>query len=346
MPLGRLAVLISIYLISGSDGYAGQSLGEAKEKEPLAVVGGQTVHYDDLLPLVASQVFQLRLKEYEVKSKALDNFVNKKLLEAEARKKGISGEKLLDQEVDSKVAEPAEIELQALYIVQKDQLQRPFNEISPQLRQLLKQAKLQQARQDYYQRLREQAGVSIRLQKPLVQVGNDPSRLRGNPAAPVMIVEFADFQCSYCRTIQPALKSLIAKYEGQVSLAYRDFPLRDIHPQAQLAAEASRCAGEQGKFWQYHDLLFEHQNRLERAGLSEHARSLQLDEKQFDSCLLTGRYTAQIEEDRQVALKVGFSGTPAFVINGNPLSGNLPVEAFEKIIQAELAPSNDRRRTR
>ena len=334
-----LALPVFVFLLLGSAASLAQTVGQAKQKEPLAVVGGQTIYDDDLVPFVQGQVFQLRLQEYEVKSKALENLVNQKLLEAEAKKKGIPTEKLLEQEVDAKVPEPTETELQALYIVQKEQLRKSFDDIRAQLQQLLKQAKLQQARQDYYKRLREQAGVSIFLQKPKVEVAYDPARLRGNPKAPVVIVEFSDFQCPYCRSVQPTLKNLLAKYEGRVSLSYRDLPLRDIHPQAQMAAEASRCAGEQGKFWEYHDLLFENPNKLNREGLVEQARSLKLDEKQFDSCLSSGKYKAQVEHDRQLGMRAGLTGTPGFFINGNMLSGNLPQDSFEKVIQSELADS-------
>ena len=334
-----LALPVFVFLLLGSAASLAQTAGQAKQKEPLAVVGGQTIYDDDLVPFVQGQVFQLRLQEYEVKSKALENLVNQKLLEAEAKKRGIPTEKLLEQEVDAKVAEPTEAELQALYIVQKEQLRKSFDEIKAQLQQLLKQAKLQQTRQDYYKRLREQAGVSIFLQKPKVEVAYDPARLRGNPKAPVVIVEFSDFQCPYCRSVQPTLKNLLAKYEGRVSLSYRDLPLRDIHPQAQMAAEASRCAGEQGKFWEYHDLLFENPNKLNREGLVEQVRSLKLDEKQFDSCLSSGKYKAQVEQDRQLGLRAGLTGTPGFFINGNMLSGNLPQDSFEKVIQSELADS-------
>ncbi len=339
----RSAALVFVFLLLGSVASVAQTVGQAKQKEPLAVVGGQPIYDDDLVPFVQAQVFQLRLQEYEVKSKALENLVNQMLLEAEAKKKGIPTEKVLEQEVDAKVSEPSEAELQALYIVQKEQLRKSFDEIKAQLQQLLKQAKLQQARQDYYKRLREQAAVSIFLQKPKVEVAYDPARLRGNPKAPVVIVEFSDFQCPYCRSVQPTLKNLLAKYEGRVSLSYRDLPLREIHPQAQMAAEASRCAGEQGKFWESHDLLFENQNKLNREGLVEQGRNLKLDEKQFDSCLSSGKYKAQIEQDRQLGLKAGVSGTPGFIINGNLLSGNLPQDSFEKTIEAELAAAKDKR---
>jgi protein-disulfide isomerase len=339
----KLALLAFVFLLVGSAKSIAQISGQAKQKEPLAVVAGQTIYDDDLLPFVQAQVFQLRLQEYDVKSKALENLVNQKLLEAEGKKKGIPTEKVLEQEVDAKVAEPTEAELQALYIVQKQQLGKPFDEIRPQLLQLLKKSRIQEAREGYYKRLREQDGVSILLQKPKVQVAYDPARLRGDPKAPVVIVEFSDFQCPYCQSVQPTLKTLLAKYEGRVSLAYRDLPVRDIHPQAELAAEASRCAGEQGKFWEYHDLLFANQNKLDRPGLVELAHGLKLDEKQFDSCLASGKYQAQIEQDRQLGLRAGVAGTPGFFVNGNLLSGNLPQDAFEKVIQAELAaPPKDK----
>jgi len=301
------------------------------------MVAGQPIIDDDLMPFVQAQVFQLRLQEYDVKSKALENLVNQRLLESEAKKKGISTEKLLEQEADAKIAEPTEGEVKALYIVQKQQLGKPFEELRPQLQQLLKKSRIQEAREDYYKRLREHAGVSILLQRPKVDVAYDPARLRGDSKARVIIVEFSDFQCPYCQSVQPTLKTLLAKYDGQVSLAYRDLPLRDIHPQAELAAEGSRCAGEQGKFWEFHDLLFANQNKLDRPGLVGLAHELKLDEKQFDSCLTSGKYKEQIEQDRQTGLRAGVSGTPGFFINGSLLSGNLPQESFERIIQAELA---------
>lgn len=341
----RLAVLVSVFLFLGSAACVAQARGQAKQKEPVAVVGGQTIYDDDLLPLVQGQVFQLRLQEYEVKSKVLENLVNQTLLEAEAKRKGIPAQKLLEQEVDAKVPEPTEAELQALYIVQKEQLKKSFDELKAQLQQLLKHAKLQQARLDYYKRLREQAGVSILLKKPRVEAAYDPSRLRGNPKAPVVILEFSDFQCPYCQSVQPTLKNLLAKYEGRVSLAYRDLPLRDIHPQAERAAEASRCAGEQGKFWEYHDRLFEHPDKLTQQGLIEQARSLKLDEKQFDSCLSTGKYKEQIEQDRQLGLSAGITGTPGFIINGDLLTGSLPQDAFEKAVEAALARDKQKRTT-
>ena len=315
---------------------SGQNADAAKSKQPVATVAGQAIYDDDLIPSVQAQLLRLRNQEYELKKKALDSLIEQKLLEAAATKKGIPKEKLLEQEVDAKVQEPTDAELEAYYLGQKERLNRPFDEIKNQIRPGLKQAKIQQARQEYLKALRASGNVVILLTPPKVQVGYDPARLRGNPKAPVMIVEFSDFQCPYCRQVEPTLKNLLGKYGEKVSLAYRDFPITQIHPQAELAAEASRCAGEQGKFWEYHDQLYNSSN-LERVGLLEDARTLKLDEKQFDSCLASGKYKAEVERDVKEGTQAGVSGTPGFFINGVLVSGAQAPEAFGRVIEEELA---------
>ena len=208
---------------------------------------------------------------------------------------------------------------------------------------VLNESELHQTRQELLERLQERGGPAILLQPGKVHVASDPARLRGSPQAPVMIVEFSDFQCPFCRKVQSALKNLLETYQGQVSLAYRDFPLRGMHSQAELAAEASRCAVEQGKFWEYHDLLFGNPDKLNRSGVAGMAQSLGLDEKQFDACLASGKYTKQIEQDLQDGIRAGVEGTPGIFINGILLSGAQPEAAFDKIIRAELAAPKEKR---
>src|SRR5207248_7387765 len=144
------------------------------------------------------------------------------------------------------------------------------------------QARKQKACQDYLYQLQNRGEVTILLSRPRVDVAPDPLRVKGEANAPITIVEFADFQCPYCGSVQPALSSVLEKYKGKVRFGFRDFPLRQIHPQAQPAAEASRCAGDQGKFWEYHDLLYSNQSRLDSNGLAEHARTAGLDIERFN----------------------------------------------------------------
>jgi thioredoxin family protein/SurA-like protein len=250
----RLALLFASVLVARL--CAGQS-SETPAKSPiLGLVDGQTISEDDLPPQVQGQLKPLREQEYRIRKQALDALINQKLVEAEAKKKGISPDTLLQQEVESKLAEPTEAELRAVYAVQRDQLnQQPFEDVKAQLQQTLKKAKLQEAAQEYVTSLRGQAKILILLAAPQTLVSFDPARVRGNAKARVMIVEFADSQCPYCRQVQMTLKDILAKHEGVVALAFRDMPLEKIHPLALNAPEAARCAGEQGKFWEYYDLL-------------------------------------------------------------------------------------------
>jgi len=200
-----------------------------------------------------------------------------------------------------------------------------------------------QTRQEYLKRLEENGAALRPLQAAKIEVPFDPTRLRGSPHASMIIVEFSDFQCPFCKKIQPTLKSLLAKYDGRVSWAYKDLPLRGMHGQAELGAESSRCANEQGKFWEYHDLLFENPDKLNRNSLLKLARNANLDEERFDSCLSSGKYREQVERDLQDGIRAGVTGTPGIFINGILLSGAQPEAAFEQIIEAELAAANTKR---
>ena len=196
--------------------------------------------------------------------------------------------------------------------------------------------KIQQLRQDYMKNLRADSKVVVLLSAPRVEVAYDPARMRGNPKAPVMIVEFSDYQCPYCHQAEPTVAQVLAKYGDKVSLSYRDFPLTSIHSQAMISAEASRCALEQGKFWEYHDQLFT-SSKLEKDDLIGYARNLNLDDKQFGSCLSSEKYKADIEKDEQEGKKAGVNGTPGFFINGVFLNGAQGHDAFARLIDDELS---------
>ena len=222
----------------------------------VATINGTAIYESDLVGVEP----QLRKEEYEVKRKALDSLLPIKLLEAEAARLGVSVEELVSREVNSKVSDPPGQEVEAFYLGQQDRIQRPFSEVKAQMWSALRQARLTQARQEYVKGLRQKADVVILLDQPRTEIAPDqaPTRLKGPVGAPVRIVEFSDFECPYCRSVQETIRRVLAKYQGQASLAFRDFPLNNLHPAgAQLAAEASRCAAEQGKFWEYHDRLFE-----------------------------------------------------------------------------------------
>jgi protein-disulfide isomerase len=180
--------------------------------------------------------------------------------------------------------------------------------------------------------------VTDHLEQPRVQVAaNDAPRI-GTAAAPIQIVEFSDFQCPYCTRGRDTVKQVVAKYGDKVSVAFRHFPL-PFHAEAHKAAQAAECAREKGKFWEYHDALFDHQQALGAADLVRHAKDIGLEGKPFEECLNSARHAARVDADIADGKAAGMSGTPGFYVNGIVLQGALPLEEFSRIIDKELGRS-------
>ena len=173
----------------------------------------------------------------------------------------------------------------------------------------------------------------------LDNVDEDDDPVIGNDNAPVTIVSFEDYQCPFCKraheqTFQQIKKDYIDT--GKVKYVYRDFPL-GFHSEAQPAAEASECAHEQGKFWDYHDALYENQASLGSELYIKLAEDLGLDIDKFKTCVETNKYAEEVKKDFNYGTQIGVTGTPAFFVNGVKLVGAQPYEAFKNIIDAELA---------
>jgi len=304
---------------------------------PIALVGGEPIYEQDLMSVAGPTLIDLRKQEYKVKSDALSECIRKKLIELEAKKKGLSSEELLQREVDSKIAEPTDDEARGYYLGVKNQSTLPFDQIETQVKQFLKQAEIEQAREKYGDSLRDKTAVAILMQPPVVHVNYDAARVQGDPDAPITIVEFADFQCPFCSRVQPLLKNLLTKYKGKVKLAYLDFPLVAIHPHAQAAAGASRCALAQGKYWEMHDAIFADQSKLDETSLAKTAGGLGMDQNSFESCLNSGKYKKLVEKDFEAGSEAGVNATPTFFINGELLGGMQPDANFERIIERQLS---------
>lgn len=172
-----------------------------------------------------------------------------------------------------------------------------------------------------------------------IEVDIEGAYFKGDADAPVTIVEFSDFQCPFCERFYSQTLGLIEQNyvdTGKAKIVYMHFPLTSIHAEAQKAGEAAECAGEQGKFWEMHDKLFDNQASLSSSNYKAWARELKLDSAKFDSCLDSGKYAGKVREQTDYGSSLGVSGTPAFFINGAPISGAQPYSVFEQIIESEL----------
>ncbi|MBI2582348.1 DsbA family protein [Candidatus Woesearchaeota archaeon] len=166
----------------------------------------------------------------------------------------------------------------------------------------------------------------------------DDDDVKGDKDAPVTIVEWSDYECPFCgRFYTETLPSLEQEYikTGKVKFVYRDFPL-SFHPNAQKAAEAAECAGEQGKYWEMHNMLFEQGVQGGVAGFKQYAKTLGLNSAKFDTCLDSGAMAAEVRADMADGTSVGIQGTPGFIVNGKLISGAQPFTVFKQVIDAEL----------
>ena len=173
---------------------------------------------------------------------------------------------------------------------------------------------------------------------------NHLDHVLGSAQAPVTIVEYGDFECPACKLAYPAVKLLIKTFGSAVRFAYRHFPLVEVHPHAELAAEAAEAAGAQGKFWPMHDKLFDNQTALDRPSLEKYAQELGLNMSKFKADLDSAKFKSTIESTTKEGTTVGVNGTPAVFINGRKISGAYPFETFKKIADEELAKKTGKKR--
>ena len=331
MPRFRLIYAVAVCLLAALAMPAYPQL-ESSDR-PLAILDGEPITDADLD--IESKLLELRQQAYQARLEGLDKLISRRIVEKEASKRGITGPELLRNEVNDKIANPTHEEIEEFYRKQKNRINKPLEEIRQQIGVFLRNQRLTEARNEFVEGLKKDSEIRLFLTPPRVPVTVGDSPRRGSADTPVTIVEFSDFQCPYCRRVQPTLISLLEKYPDKVSLVYKDLPLRSIHPEAQKAAEAARCAGEQGNFWEYHDALFEIR-RITKDDFTKIASDLELDTLEFVACLDSGKHKPTVDADFDQAMQIGAQSTPVFYINGIQLKGAQSIEAFIQIIEAEL----------
>jgi protein-disulfide isomerase len=314
----------------------GTEPSEASATPVVAVVNGKEITEPELRDRVRGEILKLEAQMYEVRRNGVEDLISEYLLEQAAQAQGMSPDQLLQQEVDAKVGEVTAKDVEDFYTANHARIPKPLDEIRPQIRNYLQQNRLTEARRAYLKSLRDTAQVKVYLTPPIVRVSAEGAPFKGSQSAPITIVEFSDFQCSYCKRVLNVLNQVLERYPDKVKLAFRDFPIVNIHPHAQKAAEAAHCAAEQGKFWEYHDLLFEKQEAIPTTNFAEYAKALGLDVTTFQACIDSRKHKETVERNYADGVKAGVSGTPAFFINGRPLSGAQPLEAFKAVIDEEL----------
>jgi protein-disulfide isomerase len=314
---------------------AGQN--EARQAT-VADVDGVKISLQELSDVSGEPLATLEEQAYKLKQQKLEEMIDDRLIAREARRRNISLEALINAEITSKAAEVTPQEIHRVYELNKNQLQKPESEVEGQLRSLLHDQNVLTRRREFAKSLRANAKVTVYLEPPppfRAVVGVEgPSR--GPANAVVTIVEFEDFQCPFCKKAQDTVQQVLLRYKDTVRVVHRDFPLQPLHPASWKAHEAGRCAEEQGKFWEYRDLLYKNAPAAGPEQLNSYASQLGLNSDDFKKCLDSGKFKAVVQRDEEEGDRLGVQGTPAFFINGRALSGAQPESEFARVIDEEL----------
>jgi protein-disulfide isomerase len=313
----------------------------------VATIGEQEVTRGALLATAAqaldeNEMARLRCQveadrgHHEVLEASLRELVRRRLLEREAERTGTTVAAVQARIQDT--AQPiSDEDVEQFYERNKARIRDPFANVAGQIRTYLERQALRFAQNDFFALLEDRFAVEYLLQPLRFAVATDGFAATGPADAPVTLVEFSDFECPFCARFLPTLTRAKEEYAGRLRVVFRHYPLTGIHPHAQKAAEASLCAGDQGKFWEMHDLMFAEQGALSVPALKEKAGRLGLDQDTFDRCLDSNRHYETVRNDLRAGTAVGVSGTPALFVNGRFLSGAVPFESLAAIIDDELA---------
>jgi hypothetical protein len=252
--------------------------------------------------------------EHKVLREGLENIIREKLASDEADRRGIPVEKLFELEVQQKIKEPTVEEIDSFY---EDNIQRinlSKEDAAPHIRDYLKGLQKARVTEEFLKGLENNQKVTRALGLYRVDVKAPERPSKGPLSAPVELVYFSDFQCTYCKTFSRTLKRVTEQYGDKVRLVFRQYPLTAIHPDAQRAAEASLCAEAQDRFWEIYDILFENSENLKVENLLKIAEQAGLDTDNFQSCLTSGRYRSVVSEDIRAGATAGVEGTPTAII--------------------------------
>ena len=335
-------LLVGLVLFLAACAGSAQAPKHQGPSDIVATVGSVSITLADVddkaLERQAADYGSLRLSQavYNARRAAVDTLVGNMLLDAEAKARGMDRATLVDKEITSKVAVPTGGEIEKWYSENPARVQgAPLEQVRAPIRSFLMQERELDVRTRFVDSLKAKTPVTITLEPPREKVADAGRPSRGPANARVEVIEFSDFQCPYCERAYPVVQQVLSTYGDKIHFVYRNYPLPS-HPNAEPAAEAAACAAEQGKFWEYHNRLFEHQDKLGDTDLKDDAAALGLDNGKFTICVNTHKYQKDIAADIAAANDVGVTGTPAFFVNGRPLDGAQPFEVFKQVIDEEL----------
>jgi protein-disulfide isomerase len=276
-------------------------------------------------------------KGFELRAQGILGLIDDYLVENAAEQAGLSFDAYLDREVEA-LGPVSDEEIDLFYAQNKENIQpkEDLEVLRPRIRRFLERNRTAKV----VGNLRSETEIQVLL-SPSRQKIPEGGVSRGPADAAVTLVEFSDYECPFCGKVEPTLDKLARLYPDDLRIVYRHFPLPS-HPNALGAARAAVCAEAQGKFWEYHGVLFENQQALSAADLNEYAEQVGLEMPTFALCLEDEATAQAVMRDIEVGRRAGATATPTFYINGIQLRGAQELQAFQKLVEAERKQSAGR----
>ncbi len=324
-----ISILAFVFFISSACGDPAKSGTVAKYK-------GGSIEKEQLDEKAGMELYRNEIKAFEIRYRALIEMLGQQLLQIESEETGKSPEELIQNYTQENMPLLTDDILLGYYNSQN--FRQPFAEIKDQLKNQLEQQLQARTRYEYYRTLMEKYEAEILLSEPvppLIQVNTAGLPFWGNEKAAVTIVEFSDYECPYCKSMQPEIQKIKASYSDQIKWVFFDFPL-SFHHQAHFAHLAAHCAGEQNAYFEMHRELFNLAPQLSPESIKSAARSIKLNQSKFEACLANSANMDQkINDNIEQALELGINSTPTLLINGKPLNAR-SYDDIQNAIQSAL----------
>ena len=329
---GRFAgyVLVSLSLLAFAVSVKAQS-----EEKIVATINGIPIRLNEVDAAFPNKIFALQQQIFALRNAALENLISRKVLESEATRRSLSVEALkkllLGGPADVLQSQIEEVYTENIAVFAS----MSADEAKEKIRLDLEAQRRMKRYREELAKLKEAATIEIFHDEPRLPIPRPSDFASTGPRrAEIVITEFSDFQCPYCRAVQSTLKQLLREYGERIRLDFKHLPLEQ-HPLATVSAQAAFCGGKQGRFWEYHDALFSSED-FSRESLEIAATKTYLKLPLFQECLASSESRMAIIADLQEARRLGIDSTPTFLINGKLLRGAANLDQFKLIIDREL----------
>jgi len=313
--------------------------------EPLATFDGGSVSQRDVERNNEQEFYEIRMKEFQVKQQATFETARERIFEAEAKKKNMPVDKFVETELAKRRGSISEEAIRQFYENNKTRINQPFAIVKDRIRQQLINNQEKGARDSLTAELFKSYNFKFNLkepQAPVLVIANEGKPFWGKADAKVVITEFSDFECPYCRQMQPDVQRLKAEYAGKIKWVFRNFPL-DFHPQAMPTHIAAACAGKQNKYFEFQSRVFAipyngRQLDMSPAQLENVAQGIGMNVSAYKQCFTdsNGQIRSEIEADMRYGQKIGVRGTPTIFINGVLYQQDRSYEAMKDAIEKLL----------